>query len=141
MITLITTYQAPSNTVGIIPWWNRILYLHVAGTTLIAATLRSDLFTPSISQSWNQVMQLLREHAYLSPFVEQCVEMFENLSTRILETHHSNENRFSISTQEGALNMYFQDVFQDLAFDPNEFSFGREDINWLGGFGAGQGAV
>jgi hypothetical protein len=39
MIALAQEYHKPDESIGILPWWHRVLYLHVAGTTLMAATL------------------------------------------------------------------------------------------------------
>jgi hypothetical protein len=83
MITLVQEYHNPDESIGLLPWWHRVLYLHVAGTTLIAATLRADLFTSSISQSWNMAMATLHAHEHFSPFVQLCVATFQTLSSRI----------------------------------------------------------
>jgi hypothetical protein len=127
MISLVQEYHnKPEESIGLLPWWHRVLYLHVAATTLIAATLRADLFTSSISQSWNMAMAALHS--------------FQSLSSRILETHHSNStSRGQFPPLEGGpSNIYFQDVFQDLGFDPDNILFGKDDMTWLSSFESAQ---
>jgi hypothetical protein len=140
MIALAQEYHKPDESIGLLPWWHRVLYLHVAGTTLIAATLRADLFTSSISQSWNMAMAALHAHENFSPFVQQCVATFQTLSARILEMHHSNNiGRGQFPPPEGgSSNSYFQDVFQDLGFDPDNLLFGKDDMTWLSSFESAQ---
>jgi hypothetical protein len=141
MISLVQEYHnKPEESIGLLPWWHRVLYLHVAATTLIAATLRADLFTSSITQSWNMAMAALHSHEHFSPFVQQCVSTFQSLSSRILETHHSNStSRGQFPPLEGGpSNIYFQDVFQDLGFDPDNILFGKDDMTWLSSFESAQ---
>jgi hypothetical protein len=134
MIALAQEYHKPDESIGLLPWWHRVLYLHVAGTTLIAATLRADLFTSSISQSWNIAMSALHAHENFSPFVQQRVSTFQTLSSRILETHH---NTF-LPLEGGPSNVYFQDVFQDLGFETDNLLFGKDDMTWLSNFDSAQ---
>ncbi|KAF4625816.1 hypothetical protein G7Y89_g12348 [Cudoniella acicularis] len=134
MIALVHEQQKPDGTIGILPWWHRVFYLHVAGTILIAAMLRADLFTPTVSQSWSKAMSALRAHEYLSPFVQQCVATFQTLSSKISGTHHPGGGSGQFGPPEGSSNTYFQDVFQDMGFDPDNFLFGKEDMSWLSNF-------
>jgi hypothetical protein len=76
MVALIYEHHQAEVSIGVIPWWHRMLYLHVAGTILIAAMLRADLYTPMVSQSWTKLMSALRAHEHLSPFVQQCKPYF-----------------------------------------------------------------
>jgi hypothetical protein len=136
MINLVYEYHKPVEAVGIIPWWYRIFYLYISGTIHIATMLRADLFTPMVSQSWNRAMLTLRAHEHLSPFVQQCLTTFQTLSYKITETHHSGGSQ--LPPLEGSSNTYFQDVFQDMGFDPDNFLFGKEDMSWLSNFEAFQ---
>jgi hypothetical protein len=140
MIALVQEHYKPEESIGLLPWWHRVLYLHVAATTLIAATLRTDLFTSSISQSWNIAMSALHAHEHLSLFIQQCVSTFQSLSSKILETHHSSTGRSQFPLPEGGppSNIYFQDVFQDLGFDHDNLLFGKDDMTWLSNFESAQ---
>jgi hypothetical protein len=112
MIALAQEYHKPDESIGLMPWRHRVLYLHVAGTTLIAATLRADLFTSSISQSWNMAMAALHAHEHFSPFVQQCVATFQTLSARILETHH----RFIVIISATASSLHRKEVLRIAIF-------------------------
>lgn len=130
MVTIIHEHLQSNKTIGFLPWWHRVFYLHIAGTILIAAMLREGLFTADASQSWNEVIKTLRAHAHLSPFVQHCVDSFQTLALRISETYH----RSTVEGQapsDGASLAYFQDVFQDMAFDPDHVLFSKEDMSWL----------
>ncbi|KAK4140780.1 uncharacterized protein C8A04DRAFT_14611, partial [Dichotomopilus funicola] len=76
-----------------IPWWQRVLYLHVAGIVLLAAALhhQHQQQTPSASMSSLPtlsadtialVIHACRAHAHLTPFSGQCLVMFEALADR-----------------------------------------------------------
>ena len=70
-------------------------------------------------------MSALNSMEHLNPFVKQCVEHFQMLSSKVLETHQSNGH-------VAADGSYFQDVFQDLGFDQDGYCFGQDDMSWLG---------
>lgn len=117
--------------VGLIPWWYRIYYLHIAGTNLLAAMFRADLFTESVAQSWSAVLSALRAHEHLSTYVQQCIWTFETLSSRILETRTPETVASgSLMLEEGAPGL-FDDIFQDMDFDFDSFLFRTDDF--LGG--------
>jgi hypothetical protein len=132
MIDLIQEYQKADGTIGIIPWWYRVFYLHIAGTILIAASLRTEIFTPLVSQSWNKAMEALHVHEHLSPFVQQCVTTFQTLSGKIRDSHpHQQKGMGEVPTTEAVSTSYFHDAFLDMGFDPDNFLFGKEDMSWL----------
>lgn len=116
--------------IGMVPWWHRVFYLHVAGTVLIAAMLQPDLYTSSVSQSWNTAMMVLRAHAHLSASIQQCVLTFQALSSKILEAQRPVSGKAAPPDGGVSTNAYFQDIFQDLVFDNS--LFGAEDLAWLG---------
>jgi hypothetical protein len=139
MISMVDKCHRPDGTVGVMAWWYRVFYLHVAGTVLIAATLRADLYTPAVSQSWGRAMAGLRAHEHLSPFVRQCVATFETLSSRISPEamHHqpAGDGDGYVAPEAVSNSAYFQDVFQDMGFaNPDNFHFGMEDMSWLANF-------
>ncbi|KAJ5710584.1 hypothetical protein N7488_004740 [Penicillium malachiteum] len=118
--------------IGIIPWWTRIYYLHIAGTIFLAAMVRSELFTDSISQSWQLVLTTLRAHAHLSIYVQRCIWTFEALPARISQTDcmtSQSEGEHLIDGPES----HFDDIFEDVQFDFDEFLFGTEDTINLDG--------
>lgn len=138
--------------VGIIPWWYRVFYLHVAGTVLMAATLQPALCSPAVSESWGRAMTALRAHEHLSPFVSQCLGTFETLSSG-MGAHHRNPQSYhsqqpcallAQETSKGASGVndgtgiatpQLQDAFQDVVFDADAFLFGMEDISWASDLG------
>jgi len=132
MINLVLEQQKPDSITIILSWWHRVFYLHVASTILVAAMLRADLFTPAVSLSWNRAMSTLRAHEHLSPFIHQCVANFQTLASRISDNCHPVSGQDPAS--EGLSNIDFQDVFQDMAFDPDSFFLGKEDMAWLNNF-------
>lgn len=155
MITLLVDNCGASDGagVGILPWWYRVLYLHIAGTVLMAATLQSALCSPAVSESWGRAMTALRAHEHLSPFVSQCLCTFETLSSG-MGAHHRNhpphrshqpyapvaqetaEGSSGVHDNTGIALPHLQDVsFQDVGFDADDFLFGMEDMSWLGDLG------
>jgi hypothetical protein len=95
MIDLVTMYYQPidSVAVAVIPWWYRIFYLHSASIVLVAAKLRSGLFGPTVSETWNKAMATLQSQEHLSPYVSQCLSTFQMLSNKIAETRLSASGR------------------------------------------------
>ena len=81
-------------------------------------------------------MSTLQAHEHLGPFVQQCVTTFQMLSCKIMETHHASGGQFP--SLEGYSSTYFQEVFQDMGLEPDNFLFGREDMAWLSNFDAAQ---
>lgn len=128
LTSLIIETLEPDEPIGILPWWNRIFYLHLAGINFLAAMFDSDLFTESVSQSWHDVMSALRAHEHLSTYVQQCIRTFETLSTRILHTRHSNpESSSDLPCDEGVSGSFFDDLFQNMGCDFDNFLFGVDD--------------
>lgn len=130
LTSLIIETLEPDEPMGLLPWWYRIYYLHIAGTIFLAAMFGSDLFTDSVSQSWRNVMDALRAHGHLSTYVQQCIRTFETLSTRILETLYPNPDTSSkgnVPLEEGNSGFAFDDIFRNMDFDFNNFLFGMEE--------------
>lgn len=126
--SLIVETPEPDESMGLLPWWYRIYYLHIAGTNFLAAMFGSDLFTESVSHSWHNVLSALRVHEHLSTYVPQCIRTFETLSTRILETRYSNPDGSGNATLEETSGLFGDDIFQDMGFDFDSFLYGTEDI-------------
>ncbi|KAJ8104412.1 hypothetical protein POJ06DRAFT_244461 [Lipomyces tetrasporus] len=127
--SLITETLEPDEPIGLLPWWYRIYYLHIAGANFLAAMFTSDLFTVSVSRSWHDLLSALRAHEHLSTYVQQCVWTFETLSARILETPCPNlDGGGGAPLAEGTSGCCFDDIFQDMGFDFDNFLFGTENI-------------
>lgn len=122
----------PDQPIGILPWGTRIYYLHIAGVIFLAAMI-GDLFTDSVSRSWQDILVALRAHVHLSTYVQQCVWMFEALAEKISRTN-CRLLQGGEPLMEGA-GCCFDDVFQDFGLDFDEFLFRTEgviDFNGLG---------
>lgn len=89
----------------------------------------ADLFTASVSQSWNEVLSALRAHEHLSLYVPQCIRTFEMLSARILETRYPTPDGSGGMPPEAASGSLFDHIFQALRFDCDNFLFGMEDFS------------
>jgi hypothetical protein len=127
--SLIMETLQPNEPMGLLPWWYRIYFLHIAGVNFLAAMFTSDLFTESVSESWHTFLSALRAHEHLSTYVHQCVWTFETLSKRILETRYPSLNGSNDSVPEAvAPELSFDDIFQDLGFDFDNFLFGAEEL-------------
>ena len=110
---------------GLLPWWYRIYYLHIAGTHFLAAMFSTEIFTESVSRSWDDVMSALRAHEHLSTYVPQCIQKFEALSARISQTRQLNtevNGDFALDFQGGDL--LNNDIFQDLGWNLDDFLYG-----------------
>lgn len=115
----------PYEPMGLVPWWYRIYYLHIAATHLLAAMFSTELFTESVSKSWDDVISALRAHEHLSTYVPRCIQKFEFLSTRIAQTRQTNEEtngEFPLQFQDEDL--FNDDIFQDLGWNFDDFLYG-----------------
>ncbi|KAH8689408.1 putative fungal-specific transcription factor [Talaromyces proteolyticus] len=129
--SLVIETLEPDEPIGLLPWWYRIYYLHIAGINFLAAMFGSDLFTESVSQSWHGVISALRAHEHLSAYVQPCIRTFEILSTRILNTQYPTPDGSSgVTIEDGVAGPLLDDIFQDMDFDFDNFLFGTDDIIW-----------
>lgn len=122
---LIIEILEPYEPMGLLPWWYRLYYLHIAGTHFLAAMFSAELFTESVSKSWDDVMSALRAHEHLSTYVPQCIRKLETLSTRIAQTRQLNaeiNGDFPLEFQGGDL--LNNDIFQDLGWNFDDFLYG-----------------
>lgn len=114
----------PYEPMGLLPWWYRIYYLHIAGTHFLAAMFSAELFTKSVSKSWDDVMSALRAHEHLSTYVPQCIRKFEALSTRIAQTRRSNaEGNGDFPPEFQGADIFNNDIFQDLGWNFGDFLY------------------
>lgn len=128
IVTLIFYSLEPNESIGVLPWWYRVYYLHMAGTTFLAAML-GDLFTESASKSWHIMLAALHEHEELSQFVPQCITTFETLSERILASQKTViKNSQGSKLEEVTAGLCFDEFLKDLDLDFNSFLFGPEDV-------------
>lgn len=116
----------PGQSIGILPWWTRIYYLHIAGVIFLAAMV-GDLFTDSVSRSWQDVLVALRAHVHLSTYVQQCIWTFEALAEKISRANCLPSQSGGEPLTEGA-GCCFDDVFQDIGLDFDEFLFRTDEV-------------
>ncbi|OJJ42652.1 hypothetical protein ASPZODRAFT_76256 [Penicilliopsis zonata CBS 506.65] len=131
---VVETLEDPGQGIGILPWWTRIYYLHISGVVFLAAMVGSDLFTDSVSQSWQYVLMALRAHVHLSTYVQQCVWTFEALAAKISQTNCLPLQDGGRSLADGA-GCCFDDIFQDMRFDFDDFLFRTEEVVNFDGLG------
>lgn len=117
---------------GLVPWWIRVYYLHVAGTVLIAATMRPDISSQlAVGESWDRLISLLRRHEHLSSWIPQYLEVLETLSFEVLQAQFQDAGGWpAVNLQNGPT---VQDAFREDAY-PADFPFGLEDIFYLNPF-------
>ncbi|KAJ5817945.1 hypothetical protein N7447_007953 [Penicillium robsamsonii] len=129
VVLLVQETLEPDEPIGLLPWWYRIYYLHIAGATFLAAMFRSELFTDSVSQSWKGVLLALRIHEHLSPYVQQCLCTFETLAARITGKSYTSlgVSGYGSMVDESA-GVCFDDIFKGVNFDFDNFIFGPEDF-------------
>ena len=131
--------------IGLLPWWYRIYFLHIAGTIFLAAMFVPNLVTESVLLSWQDVLSNLRKHEHLSKYVTQCIATFETLSSRILasatarnppttttDDHSQGDDDKSAAGAEWdpSATSFFDDFIQDVGFDLDGalFDFGDDGI-------------
>lgn len=119
LTSLVMETLEPHSSMGLLPWWYRIYYLHIAGINFLAAMFTSDLFTESVSKSWENVLSALRAHDHLSAYVQQCIRIFETLSARALESR--NLNLAGIGDALPSDSFLVDNLFQDVGFDIDDF--------------------
>ena len=106
-----TQATASSSSMGLLPWWYRVYYLHIAGTVLLAAILGGpDLLLDYDLRPWGGLTSALRRHEHLSAYVRQCRESFEILSTKIVEAQEQNDPSMAEEQEE------VSSLFGDAAF-------------------------
>lgn len=127
LTSLIADTRELSAEFGLFPWWYRIYYLHIAGTNFLAAMFAPELFTESVRQSWDKLMEALRAHEHLSAYVPHCILRFETLSSRILgargEGGHAGRDGLECGHD------FYEDIFQDISFDFDDPIFGFGGIS------------
>lgn len=128
--SLVQETLEPNEPFGLLPWWCRVYYLHIAGVNFLAAMFSPDLYTESVSQSWQSVLASLRSHQHLSIYVQHCMRTFETLSARILQTRNPKADEGgNVSTEEDACNFFMEELVPpDVTFDFDNFLFGTEDF-------------
>ncbi|KAJ5178069.1 uncharacterized protein N7500_000768 [Penicillium coprophilum] len=129
VVSLVKETLEPDEPIGLLPWWYRIYYLHIAGSNFLAAMFRSDLFTASVSQSWENVLLALHAHEHLSPYIQQCVWTFEALAAKITSKPYPGLDGSGCDLMvDGSASVCFDDIFKDVDFDFDNFIFGPEEF-------------
>jgi hypothetical protein len=129
LASLIIETLKPGESLGLLPWWYRIYYLHIAGTTFLAAMFVSDLYTDSVAQSWSRVISALREHQHLSAYVPECIYTFETLAARILKPQSlSSFDNTKPPFGEDDFSFVFDDLFYDTGLDFDKFVYSNDNV-------------
>lgn len=67
-------------------WWNNVLYLYSAATSLIAACICKDVILvigrPAVDKAWAHAMALLRRYSLNGPWVQRLVHLLESLAAK-----------------------------------------------------------
>ncbi|KAL2844398.1 fungal-specific transcription factor domain-containing protein [Aspergillus pseudodeflectus] len=143
--------QAQAEPIGLLPWWYRLYYLHIAGANFLAAMISRELFTESVARSWEDVLGALRAHEHLCGYAVQCGRTFEMLARRIRRVGGGGggDGGLGVGTFEGSVGgagtnasagadvgasslemdesppgISFDELFQDIDFDMDGFLFG-----------------
>ncbi|KAL4736688.1 hypothetical protein BDV11DRAFT_211047 [Aspergillus similis] len=144
IVTLVIETVEPDQPIGLLPWWYRLYYLHIAGANFLAAMIRPELFSDSIAESWEAVLLALRGHQHLCAYAAQCVRTFERLASRIRGSWacpvsvgaSTGEGRVGTSAvvgvcaeaEESPPGNCFDDIFQDIDFEIDSLLFGTEEF-------------
>ncbi|KAH7024536.1 putative fungal-specific transcription factor [Microdochium trichocladiopsis] len=124
---LIETLE-PGESLGLMPWWYRLYYLHIAGMTFLAAMSVPRLYTDSVAHSWRSLISALHDHEHLSAYVPQCIDTFETLAARILEPYGSTApDDASVPFSNGDFGFVFDDNFWGAGLDFDGYSFAADD--------------
>lgn len=135
MIGMISKYFKANQSTGLLPvWWFRVYYIYIASTVLIAAKLQPDLSMQfEVLEAWEQALSILKAHRHISPVIQQSIITLETLSAKVWESQGSAMNAGS-GAAEAQTNMFVEDLFRDMGFDPINPPFGLEDTSWLNSF-------
>lgn len=126
IISLIDKDSNGDESMSVLPWWYRIFYLHVAATILLAVMQSADLFTPSVSESWQQTLSVIRRHEHLSSYLPQCASLFQSLSRKASHIRHPGQP----DSPEELSDAQFHDTFQDFGFNIDNFLFDEPNESW-----------
>lgn len=107
-----------------VPWWYRIFHLHMAGTILLAAMQSVDLFTPAVSESWQQTLSVIKRHEHLCLYVPQFASLFQSLSRKIRQPGQSD-------SPEELSDAQFHDMFEEFGLNNDGFLFDDVNETWL----------
>jgi hypothetical protein len=129
LASLIIETLKPGESLGLLPWWYRIYYLHIAGTTFLAAMFVSNLYTDSVAQSWSSVISALREHQHLSAYVPECIYTFETLAARILKPQSLGFfDNIKTAFGDDDFSFVFDDLFYDTGLDFDKFVYSNDNV-------------
>ncbi|CAG9993064.1 unnamed protein product [Clonostachys byssicola] len=111
-----------------IPWWHRMLYLHVAVTTLIAATLSGDTTAEfQTSASLDQLVSLLHAHEHCANYISQYSQAFGTLLAKVSSIRFEPPGEVPATSESLPPTPYLQELFPG----STTFPFGLEDILYL----------
>lgn len=126
-----TTITTPTLSGGVLPWWHRIFYLHLASQHLIAAMLRPTAFRHLAVDHWHKATSTICAHEHLSPSMTRCIASLRGMWHKVVDLQDPAGAQMAPET--------FQDVFQHLGFETDGqqlFNFGIGDATtgaWTAG--------
>ncbi|KAL9473218.1 hypothetical protein ACSS6W_007598 [Trichoderma asperelloides] len=124
MISLIDQDSGTDRSTHNVPWWYRIFHLHMGGTILLAAMQSVELFTPAVSESWQQTLSAIKRHEHLCSYVPQFASLFQSLSRQIRQPGRTDSLEELSDTQ-------FHDLFEEFGFHTDSFLFEAGNEAWL----------
>jgi hypothetical protein len=130
MISLVDKNSGTGESTHNLPWWYRIYHLHVAGTILLAAMQSAVLYTEAVSESWQQMLSVIKRHEHLCSFVPQFASLFQSLSRKASHVRQPGRT----DSLEELSDTQFHDTFEDFGFHTDSILFDDVDESWLNTF-------
>jgi hypothetical protein len=96
----------------------------MAGTILLAAMQSVELFTPSVSESWQQTLSVIKRHEHLCSYVPQFASLFQSLSRKIRQPGRSD-------SPEELSDAQFHDMFEEFGLHNDGLLFDDVNETWF----------
>lgn len=131
IVDLVCDCYNPEAEIGILPWWDRVVYLYIACQHLLAAMLRPDIFKTVVPGHWRKAMSTLHAHEQLGPAVAACISGFETMWQQITDMQHPTVGSDAGLPSTVFSNTNAQDFLQSLGFESDEafLNFGLESTD------------
>ncbi|CAI7625149.1 unnamed protein product [Penicillium bialowiezense] len=138
-IQLIYNNVPTDGTGGPLPaWWYNVLYVYTSATVLIAGRLCSailaEVTADSITQSWNQALEILRKYQSYSTSARRCVAaleiLYEQVASEGVPPHHGASSALEESDAAAIGDMSFGEGMNASILDGFEFP-DFQDMSWL----------
>ncbi|CAG8365171.1 unnamed protein product [Penicillium salamii] len=139
-IQLIYNNVPTDGTGGPLPaWWYNVLYVYTSATVLIAGRLCSEILAEvreeSITQSWNQALEILKKYQSYSTSARRCVAALEILYEQVASedappSHHGPRSDAAEEASATIGGMSFGEGMNASILDSFEFP-DFQDMSWL----------